>query len=275
MWGTAVGTLCDRVGTPSWSRSAADRFVIHVARKDASPVVAEIARTFVRHLSEMVTRPRIGIIDPAARPGEWAPHTVIPIGGIKRYRVAVARLRAGAAIPALWLEPFSLVTIAGAAPDVRLRLHAALAAQASLLDGEGRDVDVLFEAHRLMPSDLAIACGSLTFGDPGSGTWWAASDDDVALEAAVVRASGGRLDTIPHLRHFRRHELIEPSPTDTDETSVRLHGHLASAARTRVARLGVATRHAGRTLRDDVARAAENLHRIPQFVVRRWSGAVS
>lgn len=249
------------------------RVVVYVASRGRDHRVADTARSLIGFLREAAPSCRVEVLDPGADPGAWWPTPIIDLAAEPPLTVDAVRLPAGATVPALWLEPFFLVTVCRAAPDPRFGFAAALAAQAALLDGGAAiDLDLAYEAHRLLAADLNVACGSLRYRDPGSPGWWAASSSDVALEVALARAIGVSPERLPLLRHLARHELIDTRASSEGDVPA-LRGYLASAWRIRLRRARARAVHAARVMAGDVVAAAANLHRIPQFVRRRVGGA--
>lgn len=248
-----------------------DRLVIHVAREHRTPLVVVTARALIERARSRPLGRRIEVIDAVGHAEDWNPASLLDLRRQPRYRVDGACGRGGVSIPALWFEPFSLVTIAAAAPDPRYRVSAILAAQAPLLDpSTGLDLDLMFEAHRLVAPDLAIVCGSVIFGAPMSGSWWAVSDDDVVLEMAVAAAAGADPTSLPQLRRMARHETLTPRWHDVGSPAPRLQGYLAPPWRTALARSQRSVGYAATSAIRDVIAGMHNLQRLPQFVRRRW-----
>ena len=240
-----------------------ERVVVHVGSAGGQRHAAETAKSLVAFLRTQHPAGRVDVIDLARDPSPCEP----------RILVDAVRLRAGASVPTLWLEPFFLIRVCDATPDPRYGVTSVLAAQATLLDGtHDRDLDVIYEAHRLLAADLSIACGSVRFGERASGPWWAASASDVALEAGVAFAAGAVPERLPHLRHVARHEIVSLEPS-FDGTPPALAGYLTPRWHVRLRRVLVDAGHLGRTIRADGAAAAANLYRIPDFIQRHWGGA--
>src|SRR5262249_39792618 len=135
-WLTAEG---DAAAGELWPKLDADamlprgRIVVHVARHPQVPLVASTARSLVAYLRTRDPGATVAVLDPGATAGEWSPTPVIDLAGMARYRVDGPGLADGTPVPALWLEDFSLLTVAAAVPDSRYRLSAVLEAQARLL----------------------------------------------------------------------------------------------------------------------------------------------
>jgi hypothetical protein len=131
----------------------------------------------------------------------------------------------------------------------------------------------MFGAHRLLRSDLCIACGSTTYGDPASETWWAIGPDDAALDRAIAWQAGGEPDALPVFRHFARHEALTPNADHLVDGAPRLRGYLAPAGRIAFERLVASAAVRGRRIVEDVQLGARNLRRLPQFIERRMPSA--
>ncbi len=264
----------------AWLRSLADagwlaprngRVVVHVARSARSTLVVETARALTAYLRR-TTDAAMDVIDPGGSASAWPGVGWIDLATTERVRIDAVCLRNGAMVPTLWLEDFLLVTVTGVAPDARYGLAGILAAQADLLpDAEHEDLDAAYEAHRLLAADLHIACGTRRYGAPDSGSWWAAGSNDVTLERALATAAGVAPATLPAFRHFARHELMTSSD-DISPGAVALEQHVAPTGTVRAARARTHLARLGRMVREDVGLAAANLHRIPQFIERRWPG---
>ena len=135
------------------------------------------------------------------------------------------------------------------------------------------DLEAAYEAHRLLAADLDIACGTRRYGAPDSESWWAASNDDVSLERALATAAGVAPATLPALRYLARHELMT-APNEISASAVALEQYVAPAGTVRAVRTRTRLARLGRMIREDVGLAAANLHRIPQFIERRWPGVL-
>lgn len=264
-WQTLVQAEC--------LRTDVRRVVVHVARSARGEIVVETARALITFLRRagVVT---VDVIDPGGRVADWPNVGWIDLAATERLRVDAACVRGGAMVPTLWLDDFYFVTVTGIAPDPRYGLSGILAAQAALLPESGiDDLGVIFEAHRLLAADLNIACGTRIAGSPASETWWAASRDDVRLECAIAAAAGASPMTLPHLHYLSRHEVM-PTSSGLMERHIALENHVASVEAVRAARTRAAITRVARMIREDIGLAAANLHRIPQFIERRWPGVL-
>ncbi|MBI3769548.1 MAG: hypothetical protein HY271_13815 [Deltaproteobacteria bacterium] len=243
------------------------------ARQDA--LVRDTARSLVAFLAKSSTPPRIDIIDPHGDAADWPGAGVLDPTSGPRYRTDVACLRDGALIPELWFDAFFLVTIAAAAPDRSLGLRVILAAQADMLEAPGAlDLDAIVAAHRLMSSSLCISCGSITFSTPESGSWWAASPNDLTLERAVAAAAGVGSDPLPIFRHLARHEADGGTMEMTRGEAPTLRGYLEPRWRVGLRRSASNFAHGARRVGQDVRLSAQNLRRLPSFVQRRLPDVV-
>lgn len=233
--------------------------------------MVETARNLVAHLRR-AGNVAIDVIDPGGNAAEWPGQRWIDLERVDRLRIDAVCLRNGAMVPTFWLDGFHLITITGAAPDPRYGLSAVLAAQADLLGGDDvDDLGAIFEAHRLLAADVYIACGTRSFGSPRSESWWAASNDDVSLECALAVAAGVAPAMLPALRYLARHQTMDTSDP-IPQAPFALEGHVAAPGTVRIARTRASVLRFVHRLREDVALTSANLHRIPQFIERRWPG---
>lgn len=251
-----------------WLPNRPAHFLVHVDATAHPTLVRDTARALVAFLRAQPVPPRVEILDTASMP--WSDVACRDLRREPRYLVEVAGLRDGARLPEAWLADVFIVTIAGVRADARLGLRGVLAAQATLLDApDTLDVDVAFAAHRLLRANLFVACGPLAHDDSRSGSWWAASQNDVALERAVATQCGVVPDTLPMLRHFARHEVLTPSDADEVSGAPQLTGYVVAAWRISVSRACVRAAETGRRLAKDVQLGAQNLRRLPTFLQRR------
>jgi len=254
-----------------WLSARGGCIVIHVARSARSTLVVETARSLIAYLRR-TNDAMIDVIDPGGSATAWPGLGWIDLAATERLRIDAVCLRNGAMVPTLWLDDFLLVTVTGAAPDARYGLAGILAAQADLFpEAERDDLEAAYEAHRLLAADLDIACGTRRYGAPDSESWWAASDDDVSLERALAAAAGVAPATLPALQYLARHELMT-APNEISAGAVALERYVAPAGTVRAARTRTRLARLGRMIREDVGLASVNLHRIPQFIERRWPG---
>lgn len=272
---TAIERLWQDVATRGWLDATCAHVVIHVAGWTPDDVAVRTARVLMDILRRDRPSCTISVVDDHAAAAEWPGARLLDVSRRPVHRVDSACLRGGAPIPELWLEDFRLITVAAVAPHPKLRLAAILAAQARLVSApDAREVERMYVAHRLMASDVGVACGTLSFGDDKSPRWWASSADDIALETHVAAAAGATPVELPHCRYLARHEVLSLASVSVRGRSPVLRGYLASPAGA-FARQGLADLgFLGRRTMDDCRRAAANLHRLPQFVRRRLPAAL-
>lgn len=261
--------LWERVSGLGWLPES-PRVVLQIGPRDRSPLVLATARSLARFLQERHPQTRIEWLDPEGRYAEWTAHGTASIGdgeSIHVSGIAAAEL----AIPRLWFEGFTLITIAPCVPCPRSRLAGILDAQAEPLRRlrNRHDAAVLaYEAHRLAPSDLAVACGTTRRTDRSSDRWWAVGPSDVGVECAVAAAAGVSPARLPLLRAVARHERV-PALERLGESLPVLHGYLAPAWRVSA---NAAREHVAGTARGAVRDAVvvrRNLGKIPGFVRRK------
>ena len=260
-----------------WLPTPQARVIVHVANPSAGRVAGQsagraatdTARSLVDFRREHAIAPRIEMIAPPDVPA-WPGVERLDLRTRARYHVDVACLRDGARVPEDWLDDVFVVTIAGAAPDARLGLRCVLAAQAEILDATAAlDLDAIFVAHRLVRASLSVACGTVSYGDPGSGTWWAISPDDVALERAVALQAGAEPDALPVFRHFARHEARTPTAFTMADGAPTLRGYVAPARTVALGRFNATLAERRRRVLEDLRLGMQNLRRLPQFLERR------
>jgi hypothetical protein len=259
IWADGSDALWRAIEERGWMATR-ERVVVHVG-DDARARAA--ARALIGLLRRGAPGSQVRVIDAVG--SGWGDVPVVDLDAEPRWTLDAVRLRGGVDVPALWLESFALVRVVAPSPDPRLGVSAVLASAATLLADRGRDLDRIYEAHRLLAADVNVAVGDVTFGAPGSGEWWAASDGDLALEEAIALASGRPRGSLPALRHVARHELVD-AEIESLGSGPALRGHLAAPARVWASRLAEETRHAARTVGDDLRAATANLHRAPGFV---------
>jgi hypothetical protein len=244
--------------------------VIYLAGAHSRPRSIATARSLLAFLRARMPSAAIEVLDPRGTLGEWPDVSLVDLETRARRRVDSPCIAGGVDIPDRWLNAFHLITIAGAAPDPRYGVAALLTAQSELLaDASGRDVDRVFEAHRLLAPDLGIVCGAVMFDSEASSAWWAASPDDIALDCSIAAAAGAEPRALPHVAYIARHAAIATSARASADPP-RLAGYSCGTAAVRLARTREAVRHVVASIGTDARLAARNLHRIPEFVQRRW-----
>src|SRR5262249_33945444 len=121
--------LGSRIGELGWLDGAVTRAVIHVGSGGRCALAVETAVAIVGALRERAPGLRIQLLH-LAKPGterHGFPHVTLD-----RAQTVVVRGPRGAAVqvPALWFEPFFLVTVVTVHPDSRWRIGGVLQAQA-------------------------------------------------------------------------------------------------------------------------------------------------
>lgn len=239
--------------------------VLQVAQANRTPLVLATARSLLARLT--VEKRHVVIVDAGASPTEWEGFVVRTLRSEKTLRVAALAVPHGLVVPQLWCEPFTLLTVTGVGPSPTSRVASILEAQAESLTQLGNDAvprALIYEAHRLAPSDLAIVAGCDAAKEP----FWAASASDVALEQAVLHAAGVSPTSAPHFRELLRHE-IPPPPPHVDGVLPSL-GYLAAPEwQVRRATLRSSIRASSHVFVHDFRNLRGNLHKIPAFVRRR------
>jgi hypothetical protein len=172
-------------------------------------------------------------------------------------------------VPCSWFEPFFLITVAAVHPDRRWRIGGVLQAQAELLAqlNPGAPASVLlWEAHRLGASDLAVVCGARDGGD----AWWTASPSDVLVDGSVAHAVGLDARRLPSIRAIARHELLEAwDGAGSGDGAAPLRG--VERGRLGASLLEAQERGAlaVRRVCEDVSLISRNLRKVPHALRRR------
>lgn len=242
------------------------RLVVQVGSGRPSRLTWETLHDLARHYARHRPETRVQVLAPPWAPVDWSALAAEPIA-TDEVVVVEGLAAAELAVPRLWFESFALITLVEPRPDARRSLHAVLAAQAEPLRRAGNRHPagaLAIEAHRLAPSDLAVACGR----HAGDAAWWAASASDVSVECALAAACGLAPDGMPALRALARYEVLRPG--DVLGRPLPRTG-LPLAARLLPPLVGAGERvwsGAVRLARD--ARAVRrNLHRVPHALRRR------
>jgi hypothetical protein len=252
-----------------WLAIIAPRVLVQVGQRWRSDLVVETARMIARLLAARVPTSQVEILDQAAstngshgsQVADEAVERAVTVSGIAAHALRV---------PERWFESFSLITVTGAGPDPATRMSAVLDAQAEplrRLNGTMPLTSVAYEAHRLFASDLVVACATTRREDPASEACWFVSPSDVAVEMALMRASGCDPSDTPYVKMLARHETLPAF--ELDDAAPTLAGYLGSAWRAEVhaARTSfAASRHA---VIQDVVAVRRNLRRIPPAIRRR------
>jgi hypothetical protein len=251
----ALGALWRELETPGW-RAGEGPIVIQVSPLGDVALALETARSLAAFLEARGCRVELDGDETAAQ---------------EPLRIAGLTPPGELVVPRRWFEPHLLVTVAAVVPSAAGRVAGVLAAQAEVLRGLGNphaEGDLVYEAHRLAASDLAIACGHADADDPASPAWWLAGTSDVAVERAVASAAGLSPDALPSLRVLARHEVL-PEAAAVRGTLPVLHGVLAPAWRSRGAAAAARLRASRAALTRDARMLRRNLYKIPGFVRRR------
>src|SRR5262249_48366892 len=154
-----------RVESRGWFAGAAPRVIVQVGVGGDTRLVADTVHGLTAFL-----RSRLGVGRGEGlefQGGDWSPLPTLTGSPAD-------------ALQLLWFEPFFLVTVTGVSTDPAGRLSGVLYAQAEALravDWRASRPSLVYEAHRLGGSDLAVACGAAL----GQG-WWLASASDVAVD---------------------------------------------------------------------------------------------
>lgn len=266
-----MSKLWQSVGKLGWLPEAPSRIVIQVGQSFRSALVVETARCLADFLSDRVPGGVIEVVDPAASSSEWERFRLRDSAIDCTLTLSGIAVPEGLAVPKLWFESFFLITVSAAHPDRAAQLACVLHAQAEPLRRLGNcstPQELIYEAHRLAPSDLSIACGYARFDESASERWWAVSLSDIAVDQAVASAAGVDPARLPMLRALTRHERIT-SPAELVGTLPRLDGYLAPAwkAHASAARSGISASQ--RAVVHDLIMVRRNLHKIPGFIRRR------
>ena len=260
-----------RLAANGWMPTRVPSVTIQVTQAQRSPQVVETVRSLSSYLGEHLPEVPAYLIDAAGSGGQAPLGLPLPTALAAPLRVGGVAARRGLTVPAFWFEATYVITVAAAHPHPAVRLAAALAAQAEPLVALQKlySLDVLmYEAHRLAASDLAIVCGSACWNEPASGQWWAAGTSDVGLDQVVAAAAGLRAADLPAFRALRQHECVS-TRVGIDGELPRLLRYAGSSLRGRggAVRSALSTRRGA--LVHDLGVIRSNLHKIPGFVRRR------
>lgn len=249
-------------------RGPHNRVVLQIARAGRSAAVVAMGRSLAARIARLVPGIVVEIVDAMGSAKDWGSLRVRRIAQEESFRVAGVAVTQGVRIPALWLESYALVTVTGVSPSTTSRVASVLEAQAEPLfelGNTGAAAALVYEAHRLAASDLAVVCCESDGTMPRA---CAASPDDVALEHAVLTAAGVVAIDAPHVRELLRHEIAPPAP-HVDGTLPALRAFAMPRRTAERAALGARVRASGHALAHDMRNLQGNLHKIPAFVRRR------
>jgi hypothetical protein len=269
-----LSSLWQRVAELGWLPVATPRIVIQIGQAWRSPIVEETARSLIEFLGNHVDV-AIDVLDAAAAGDRWGRARVRNVAAEDTLDLSADAMRGALTVPRLWFESFSLVTITGAGPSAASRISCVLDAQADPLRRLGNPPvreALIYEAHRLAGSDLAVACGHVGKDDPASRRWWAVSASDVAVDQAVASEAGIEQPDVRDVRALARHELVAPPPEMLGNLP-RLRGHAAPPWQMRVAAVRTTALACRHVLSHDLAMLRSNLHRVPGFLRRRRARA--
>jgi hypothetical protein len=254
-----------------WFSASPSRIIIQVGQAFRPALALDITASLAAFLVDRIPQCTIEILDTAARPDEWPGLARREVRAEDALRVAGVAAAEGLFVPRFWFESFALITVAAAHPDPRTRLAVALDAQADSLRRlrNGHPWRTLvYEAHRLAPSDLVIACGHARWNDLGSEAWWVVGREDFGVEQTVAPAAGVDVQQLPTLRVLARHEVLPPAPQLTGSLP-ELHGYLASEWQARLLAAGSQAASLRGAVVHDLRMARRNLGKVPHFVRRQ------
>jgi hypothetical protein len=262
----ALSDLWRDIGGEGWLDVDRPRVIVQVGQRWRSTLVMETTRSLARLLANQFPAVEVDIFDcdtqviysqhPQDRDETAKP--AVTVSGIAAREVQV---------PEWWFESFFLVTVTGAGPDPAGRISAVLDAQAEPLRRLVNPLpaaSLAYEAHRLCASDLVVACVTATRDEPASEVWWFAGSCDVAVEMALIRASGCEPCRMPYTETIATHEVLPEF--DMNDIAPRLRGYLAPTWK---ARLNAARESLAAFQRAALRDARTSWHSIPGIMRRR------
>lgn len=267
---TGLAGLCEHLLPLGWLPCDTARILLQIGERNRSDIVLDTARALVNAIAEHLPAASVEIVDPVARHDEWGSlrlHRITDEGSVCLRGIGALVLR----VPRLWFESYFLVTLAGVSPMPTAGIANVLDAQADplrRLNNRYALTALAYEAHRLAPSDLVIACGHTRWGDESSERWWVAGPSDVGVEQAVAQAAGIDPLHLPLLSALAQHEVFS-SRVAVDGMLAPLRGHLAPHWSTGIASVQVAVSAIVFGLLRDAAAARYNLSRLPHAIRRR------
>lgn len=254
-----------------WLRCLAPRVVIQIGQTGRSAIVLETARSLVAFLTERVPDIVLEVLDPAAQSSDWGSVPVRDVAVEDTWCLAGIAAPDDLIVPALWFEAYSLATIAAVGTSSFGRLSGVLEAQAEPLQRLRNPhalETLLYEAHRLAPSDLVVACGYASQHNPTSPRWWIVSASDIAVQQVVAGAAGIAPAAHPSLRAIARHEVFAPTPQLCGDLP-RLHGYAPPVWQVRINAIWLRVNAWGHTVVHDLRMLRRNVPRIPRAIGRR------
>lgn len=272
--------LWDEIMRRSWLDFTHGPVIVRPGCRWFSPLVEQTTLSLVKYLNQRVPQAEVLYIDVASAqkaelPG--LPDCEKTQGGDELdLRVLGCCLQDGVSLAEAWLSPFSLVTVSGAGPDSSLGFSSVLRAQAEMIAlppnrARALQLECIYEAHRLVRSDMAVVCGPISRRNAKKGVFWAVSNSDVALEVAVAQAAGLVAERLPHLRYLARHKVIEWDDAPVGGDLPRLTGYAAPVLIVWCTRAAWALICSVGMLSDDLQRLWQNRHRILSGIRSRFA----
>ena len=270
--------LWDEIMRRGWLDFTHGPVIVRPGCRWFSPLVEQTALSLVEYLNQRAPQAEVLYIDVAS--AQKAALSVLPDRGKMQgrdeldLRVLGCCLQDGVPLAEAWLSPFSLVTVSGAGPDSFLGFSSVLRAQAEMIAlppnrARALQLECIYEAHRLVRSDMAVVCGPVSRRNAQPGVFWAVSNSDVAPEAAVAQAAGLVAERLPHLRYLARHEVIEWDGAPAGGDLPRLTGYAAPVLIVWCTGAAWALIRSLVMLSDNVRRVRKNLYRIAPAIRKR------
>jgi hypothetical protein len=179
----------------------------------------------------------------------------------------------GIKIPALWLQPFYLVTICNVSSDRLERISGPLIAQTMTLNRGFHDRwyerELASESHRLAASDLIIVSGSQRPGIPTSPTIWLIGSNDIALEMAIERFCGLLPNSLPVVNFISRYHDQSQIQVEIKGISPDWKGLAAPSWQSFIYNLEYSIVRKGLNFWRDLNLVRKNLWRISRFLRKK------
>ena len=142
----------------------------------------------------------------------------------------------GVPLSSLMFTPHSLITITTPFSDPQLKHSSILSVQAELIPFSKTirnifKMECIYEAHRLLRSDVTIVCGPISTSDLQKGWFWAVSNNDIGVEIFIARAAALKEKDLPHLRYIQKHEIIRINNLISEDKLPKLEGYSTSSAK--------------------------------------------